>query len=45
MKSTQQLSEPAEGLELPADPHKVQPLQPEPRPAVTAAGKKETYEY
>lgn len=34
MESTQQFREPVEGLELPADPHKVQPLQPEARPAV-----------
>lgn len=33
---TQQLSKPVEGLELPADPHKIQPLQPETPPAITA---------
>lgn len=43
MHGTQQLSKPVEGLELPADPHKIQPLQPETRPAVTGctAGRKE----
>lgn len=32
---TQQLCKPVEGLELPADPHKIQPLQPEMCPAVS----------
>lgn len=32
---TQQLCKPVEGLELPADPHKIQPLQPEMSPAVS----------
>ncbi len=43
MHGTQQLSKPVEGLKLPADPHKIQPLQPEARPAVAvrAAGRKE----
>lgn len=35
MQGTQQLSKPVEGPELPADPHKVQPLQPETCPAIT----------
>lgn len=32
---TQQLCKPVEGLELPADPHEIQPLQPELCPAVS----------
>lgn len=35
MKGTQQLSKPVEGLNLPADPHKIHPLQPEPCPTIT----------
>lgn len=34
VNGTQQLCKPVEGLELPADPHKIQPLQPELCPAV-----------
>lgn len=37
----QQLSKPVEGLKLPADPHKIEPLQAETRPAVTAQGSRE----
>lgn len=46
MQGTQQLSKPVEGPELPADPHKVQPLQPETRPAITrsTAGREEDRE-
>lgn len=43
MQSTQQLCEPVKGLEFLADPHKIQPLQPETHPAITrcTAGRKE----
>lgn len=34
VNGTQQLCKPVEGLELPADPHEIQPLQPEVSPAV-----------
>lgn len=39
MQGTQQLCKPEERLELPADPHKVQPLQPETLPAITWCAK------
>lgn len=52
MKGTQQFGKPVEGLELPADPNKVQPLQSETCPAIpgcTAGRKKQetvnTYKY